>query len=1058
MRGEAIKMTSDCMRCELPTILAVAILFAGVATADDSLPSTIEFNRDIHPILSDNCFHCHGPDKANRNAGLRLDTEDGVLATLESGNRAIVKGDVSSSELIKRISSDDDLCMPPPESGRKLTSSQKALLARWVEEGAPWQKHWSFISPVRSSLPLVKNRDWPLVPWDAIILSRIEHEGLQPSPAADKRALLRRVTLDLTGIPPTPKETKAFADDNSPDAYEKVVDRLLASPRYGERMATDWLDAARYADTNGYQSDGIRYMWRWRDEVIAALNRNMPFDQFTIEQLAGDMIEGATLEQRIASGFNRNHRGNAEGGIIPLEYATEYVADRVDTTATVWLGLTIGCARCHDHKFDAITQEEYYQLFALFNNVPEKGRAVKYGNSDPQIKAPTSQQQAELALLDVRLAEFRGRFNELQPQLVSAQADWEKSSSSSRENWFPSIGLIAQLPLDGSLVGLRSSAPESEPEVGSPRSVSGPIGHSAEFSGKEVVDAGDIASFGFYDQFSFSFWVRCRDPDGVVLGRMAEAEDVAGYTLEVKGGKLQLNLIARWLDDAVRVETVEPLAVDQWQHVVVTYDGSRVAAGVKIYVDGRPVSLRVLVDELNQDFATKHPLTIGAAGPSPRFSGSIDEVRIYNRDLSLSEIETLGELSTTDEIIALPALKRTPVQSRKLTECFLDKHAPPNIADFRSKILDLEQQKLKLEHSIPTTMVMQEMPEPRATYVLSRGEYDKPTDRVYPGVPAILTSPRQGRIRNRLDFARWLVAPENPLTARVTVNRIWQLYFGQGLVRTANDFGAQGERPSHPELLDYLATEFVASGWDLKHLHKSIVMSATYRQSSEATPELQRRDPDNRLLARGPRLRLSAEMVRDQCLSVSGLLAEQIGGPSVLPYQPAGLWKELGDAEFKQDHGNALYRRSLYTFWKRTVAPPTMIAFDASGRESCRVLQTRTNTPLQALALMNEITFVEAARCLAERVLHDGGDTSYERLQLAFQLVLAREPTSAEMEILNDALGRHLEYYRLRPDSSLQLLAVGESPRDESLDASVLAAYTTVANLILNLDEAITKP
>ncbi|MBA4104595.1 MAG: hypothetical protein C0485_02470 [Pirellula sp.] len=1020
----------------------------------------LTFNRDIRPILSDNCFHCHGPDEAQRQANLRLDTQDGAFAELESGNRAIVPGNASGSELVRRImSADDSELMPPPDSARKLTATQRDVLQRWIQGGASWQKHWSLIPPERPALPKVSNPEWPREVWDRFVLARLESEGLQPSAEADKSALLRRVTLDLTGLPPTLEELESFQTDQSSQAYEKVVDRLLASPRFGERMATDWLDAARYADTNGYQSDGIRHMWRWRDWVIDALNRNMPFDQFTIEQLAGDMLEGATLDQQIATGFNRNHRGNAEGGIIPQEYAVEYVVDRVDTTATVWLGLTLGCARCHDHKFDPVSQREFYQLFALFNNVPERGRATKYGNSDPQIKSPTPKQQANLREIEEQLAACRAELDAQRPQIDEAQATWEKTlRDEPSRDWWPGDGLLVDLPLDGSIVDRCNPSGKVAANQANLTFPVGQIGAAAEFSGEQRIDVGDVASFGFLDPFSISLWVQPQTADGVMLGRMEEAADASGYTLQLDRGKLQLNLIVRWLDDALRVETTEPLEMNRWRHVVVTYDGSRAATGVKIYLDGQPAPLNVLVDELNQTFKTKSLLRIGAGGPGPRYAGKLDELRIYGRKLLAEEAEVSANSTPLHVIAALPAAERSPAQSKKLAACFLDRHAPASTAEIRSKLLELEKQKMKLDQTIPTTMVMQELPEQRATFVLTRGEYDKPAERVLPGVPASVSWEGQPSIHNRLDFARWLVSPQNPLTARVTVNRIWQLYFGQGLVKTVNDFGSQGERPSHPELLDFLAIEFISRGWNVKALHKSIVMSATYRQSSQMTPMLTQRDPENRLLARGPRLRLSAEMVRDQALAVSDLLTQEIGGPSVFPYQPVGLWKELGDADFKQDHGEALYRRSLYTFWKRTAAPPTMIAFDAAGRESCRVLQTRTNTPLQALALMNEVTFVEAARKLAERVLREENKTSQARLETMFRLVLVRAPTPDEASILSSGLARHLEHYRRRPEAASNLLALGESPRDKTLDVTELAAYTATANLILNLDETITKP
>jgi hypothetical protein len=1038
--------------------IAIAAVSPRLAIADDAARSGVEFNRDILPILSDNCFHCHGPDKAHREADLRLDTEEGAIAKLESGQRAILPGKSNESELVRRIMSPDaGERMPPPDSGRKLTAAQRELLVRWIDEGAQWQKHWSLIPPARPELPSVTDKGWPRVAWDALVLARLNREGLKQSPEADKATLLRRVTFDLTGLPPTIADLDAFLADESATAYEKVVDRLLASPRFGERMATDWLDAARYADTNGYQTDGVRYMWRWRDWVIDALNRNMPFDQFTIEQLAGDMLENPTLEQKIATGFNRNHRGNAEGGIIPAEYAVEYVVDRVDTTATVWLGLTLGCARCHDHKFDPVSQKEFYELYALFNNVPERGRAIKHGNSDPQIKAPTAEQQAQLCELDEQLAAAHTKFAAMQPQIATAQAQWEKTLASElRENWWPTGGLLFDLPLDGNTAPRRDSTqlPTTQHEL---TFCAGQIGQAGEFSGQQKLDAGDVANFGYFDRFSFSFWMKPQKLDGVVLGRMAETADAAGYNLQLDRGRLQLNLILRWLDDALRIETAAPLAADRWQHVVVTYDGTRVANGVKMYLDGKPVELRVLLDELNQTFAVKSPLLIGAGGPGQRFVGKLDELRVYGRVLSSEDAELLAITTPVNAIAELPPAKRTPIEARLLTACFLDLHAPASICASSAEIAELEREKQKLEDKIPTTMVMQEMPEPRPAFLLTRGEYDKPGERVFPAVPASLNWHDQPPIRNRLDFARWLMSPKNPLTARVTVNRIWQLYFGTGLVKTTNDFGAQGERPMHGELLDWLAVEFIAGGWNMKALHKSIVMSATYRQSSQMNPELVKRDPDNRLFARGPRLRLPAEMVRDQALAVSGLLVEKVGGPSVLPYQPSGLWKELGDVDFTQDHGDSLYRRSMYTFWKRTVAPPAMITFDAAGRESCRVLQTRTNTPLQALTLMNEVTYVEAARKLAERMLREGGDTANERLTYTFRLVLTRRPSEDEIKVLTAALKRHQEHFRQHSKAATELLAVGESPRDEKLDAVELAAYATVANLILNLDETITK-
>jgi hypothetical protein len=1040
--------------------LALCVTVAWAAPALAEPPTAIEFNRDIRPILSDNCYPCHGPDKARRKADLRLDTEAGAFADRD-GRPVIVRGQPAASELWQRISAADGKSrMPPPRSGRQLTPSQIDLVRRWIGQGAPWQKHWALIPPVRPLLPPVRNAAWVRNPIDVLVLGRLERLGLAPSPEADRTTLLRRVTLDLTGLPPTPAEVDAFLADGSPQAYERVAERLLASPRYGERMATRWLDAARYADTNGYQSDGERTMWRWRDWVIDAYNRNLPFDQFSVEQLAGDLLPNTTLDQRIATGFNRNHRGNGEGGIIPEEYAAEYVVDRVDTTATVWLGLTMGCARCHDHKFDPITQKEFYRVFALFNNVPERGKAVKFGNSPPMIPSPTPRQQEQLHDLDRRLAEAEERFARVGPEVAAAQAEWEQSlPRTPPQDWAPTRGLLAHFPLDGEPTDHAGTSRGGIFAAGLPAFGPGRLGRAAAFDGQRFLHAGDVGHFGFYDKFSLAAWVYADDEaGGTILSRMVDAPRGAGYQLVLAGGKVQLNLVVRWLDDALRLETVRRLEPGRWHHVVVTYDGSRVAGGVKVYIDGRPEKLAVLLDDLNQDFETRQPFRIGAGGgPVGRFRGRLDDVRVYSQALSEEETAVLGTPETVSVLAALPAAKRTAAQQSKLRACFLDTAAPDRIRWAHRHVLALRAERQHFVESIPTTMVMEEMPAPRPTFVLVRGEYDKRGERVTPGVPASLGALPDAR-PDRLAFARWLVQPDNPLTARVAVNRAWQMYFGTGLVKTVDDFGVQGEPPSHLELLDWLATEFVRRGWDVKALHRMIVLSATYRQASRVTPALLQKDPENRLLTRGPRLRLPAEMVRDQALAVSGLLVERLGGPSVRPYQPAGLVKELtGTEDYRQGHGADLYRRSLYTFWKRTVAPPQMLTFDAAGRETCVVRETRTNTPLQALTLLNDVTFVEAARLLAERVLRGAGPAAEDRITLAFRLALARRPRPGELAVLLQGFQEHRRRYRADPHAALRLVSAGEFPRDAHLDVSELAAYTALAGLLFNLDEAITK-
>ncbi len=1060
--------------------LLPALVFACELAA--ARAQTVEFNRDIRPILSDTCYKCHGPDKARRKADLRFDLEASAKAKLDD-HFAIVPGDPARSELIRRITtSDADDRMPPSDSGLELTPRQIESLRRWIEQGAKWEAHWAFIAPKRPAAPRIADcrlpiagwqngedgfGDWSLNPIDGFILKRIADRALMPSREATPEQLIRRMTLDLTGLPPTLAEVDAFiAECRSGSSFvirhsslSALADRLLASPRYGERMASRWLDAARYADTSGYQNDGERFMWRWRDWVIDAFNRNLPFDQFTIEQLAGDLLPGATREQRIATGFNRNHRTNAEGGIIPEEYAAEYVVDRVDTTATVWLGLTMGCARCHDHKYDPLTQREFYEVFAFFNNVPEKGHAMKIGNSPPVLSAPTDAQQRELAKLDGQLAAAEARLRELEPQIAAAQTAWEQALIMPLP-WTVTRGLQARFELDG-----------------------------AEFDGERFIDGGDGGEFGFLDKFTLTAWVQPRG-DGAIVSRMVEdpadsafASDSEGYSVHLKAGRVQLHLTKRWLDDALRVETEAVLAPGQWHHVAATYDGSRLASGVKIFIDGQPQKLRVLLDELNQTFLTNQPLRIGAGGgPANRFHGLIGDVRVYARVLSAEEAGIVATTESATELAAMPAVQRTAHQAAKLRSCFLAEHAPTFLRDAQTNAADLREQHAKFVESLPTVMVMEEMPTPRETFVLKRGVYDQRGEGVTPGVPASLPPLPAAAKRDRLAFARWLVDPANPLTARVAVNHQWQMLFGTGLVKTAEDFGSQGELPSHPELLDWLATEFMTpkktstegnegnkgssfpsvqseSGrsWDLKALVKLIVMSATYRQSSRVTPELLARDPDNRLLARGPRVRLSAEMIRDQALAVSGLLVGEIGGPSVKPYQPKGLWKELSGTDYEPDHGDKLWRRSLYTFWKRTSPQPTMTTFDAAGREMCSVRPSRTDTPLQALALMNDVTFVEAARCLAQRVMREGGATPEERVRLAFRLVLARAPKPPELKVLLDDLNNHLARFRADPNAAQSLVSAGEAPRDGTLATTELAAYTAVAGLILNLDETITK-
>jgi hypothetical protein len=1011
------------MRRNLGVVLAALLLAAAPQQAP---PRPVDFEREIRPILSDACYVCHGPDSGKREANLRLDTREGAFAEID-GVKMIVPGKPEKSELFRRISTKDaDDRMPPAKAKRTLSPAQIDLVRRWIEQGAPWGTHWAFAPAKSPPLPETRNRAWRRNAIDDFVLARLEQEKLEPSPEADRATLLRRVSLDLTGLPPAPEELDAFLADGD---YERAVDRLLASPRYGERMAIRWLDAARYADTSGYQNDGPRDMWRWRDWVIQAFNANMPFDRFTVEQLAGDLLPGATLDQKIATGFNRNHRGNSEGGIIPEEYQVEYVVDRVDTTSTVWLGLTVGCARCHDHKYDPIRQEEFYRLFAYFNTIPEHGRAIKVGNSPPFIQAPTPEHEGERRKLDAELAVAAKRVEDLQSELQRAQKSWEQGLGPEGFRWTVTDGLLAKFDLDADAAGLKA--------VGSPMVfVPGPVGAAAKLDGKRHFEAPAAGKFGYFDKFTLAAWVY--GGQGTLLSRMDEVGREDGYHVHLEKGRIQVGLVKRWLDDAIRIETIRPLEPERWHHVAVTYDGSRSAAGLVVYVDGKPEPHKVHLDFLNQSFANDKPFRIGAG--RELLEGMVDDVRLYSRRLSPEEI---GCIAATD--------RDSPHHAATLRLGFLEKEAPAPIREAHQNLVRLTRRKEAFEESVPTVMVMEEMKNPRETRILVRGEYNRPGKPVTAGVPAALHPLGADAPRNRLALAQWLVDPANPLTARVVVNRWWQMYFGSGIVRTVEDFGVQGERPSHPELLDWLATELVRTGWDVKRLQKTIVSSATYRQSSRLTSALRDRDPDNRLLARGPRFRLPAEAVRDQALAASGLLVEKIGGPSVKPYQPDGLWKEIAsDTQYDQAKGPGLYRRSLYTYWKRTVVPPTMSTFDAPGREACTVRETRTNTPLQALALMNDVTYVEAARVLAQRMVTQG-------IADGFRRVLSRRPTAAEEAILRRTQAANLEDFRRNPDAARKLISAGDSKPDPAIDPVELAAMTTVASLILNLDEAVTK-
>ena len=1050
---------------------AIGVFHTGRAAAREQqqgAAETVSFNRDIRPILAENCFACHGPDESRRKTRFHFDTREGAFA--KPG--VIVPGSAATSLVTQRITAPDpDKRMPPRDSGYTLTTRQIDLLRRWIDEGAKWDSHWSFVRPVRPELPAVDDTEWVRNPIDRFILARLEREGLKPSRPADKATLLRRLTYDLTGLPPTPGEVDAFLKDRAPDAYEKRVEALLRSPRHGERMAMPWLDTARYGDTHGYHIDSHRDMWPWRDWVIGAFNKNLPFDQFITEQLAGDLLPNPTREQQVATGFNRNHMINFEGGAIAEEYQVEYVIDRVEATSTTFLGLTMGCARCHSHKFDPLSHKEFYQFFAFFNSVPEVGLDGRTGNAKPILKLTTPEQQARLD--EIEAAIKRTELALADTVVEPLQSEWEQTLAGSVRP-IAVDALAAHYELDGNLSDISGRYRHGRTVTGDPTFETGRAGRAASFDGDTQISFSGVGDFDRGDAFTVATWLRGRGGNHPMslFHKLDDPERRRGY--ESRLDDPVLSGIQKWSvrltitmassrTSAIEVRTRERLQLGDWHHVTVTYDGSGKAAGITVFKNGTRLDTEIVRDTLAGTIKVDAPLRIGDKTLGDAFRGQIDDLRVYNRVLTPAEIEQLSNHYPAHAIVSGVSGKRSKDEALRAREYFLTHAAPENLRALHRELTTLRKEKEAIEKHVPTAMVMAEMEKPRETFVLARGDYRNQTDKVRPGVPAVLPPLPKDAPLNRLTLAKWLVDPNHPLTARVAVNRFWQMYFGHGITKTQEDFGVRGDPPVHPELLDWLATEFIRSGWDVRAMQRLIVTSATYRQSSKVTPELFEKDPENRLLARGPRLRLPAEMIRDTALAASGLLNAAIGGPSVFPYQPAGLWEEMAFGSgfsaqtYRQSRGKDLYRRGLYTFWKRTVPPASFATFDAPDREKCTARRTLTNTPLQALALLNDPTYVEAARALAQRTLIEGGDDVNDRLAYAFRLATARKPTRKERGVLRSLLAERLASFQQNRHSALELLRVGESARDKRLDPSELAAWTTVASVILNLDETITK-
>jgi len=1054
-----------------------------VQQAAASLPDSVDFNLHIKPILSDRCFKCHGPDNLARKADFRLDTEEGAFSRLKESTRhfALVRGKPGKSEVYHRLIAEDPAYrMPPPESNLSITPAEIAMIRRWIEQGAVYKPHWSLIPPRLPALPVVTNKGWALDDLDVFVLARLDAEGIQPAPATDRETWIRRVSFNLTGLPPTLPDIDAFLADDGDDAFEKVVDRLLASEAYGERMASEWLDVARYADSHGYQDDGMRNMWPWRDWVIRAFNENLPYDRFATWQLAGDLLPDPTREQRLATGFNRNHMQSQEGGIVAEEYRVEYVADRTQTFGTAFLGLTVACARCHDHKYDPVSQEDYYRLFAFFNNVNEAGNIPYAGEASPTVILTTPEQEAERTDLRQEIQAAESLTAHDNPVYDAAFEEWRGRLLASHES--PPLepaGRIGYYPLDGfdeafnvqNLAGSRKPATIGGDRDVPPLPVTGHDGQALQLVGGSFVDLGEeIGPFERNEPFSISLWLNIvqEGTSGPVFTRSGSLfNGNRGYECILRAdGTLTAGLHHTFPDNSLEIETLAPIPPKAWHHLVMTYDGSSRADGLRLFLNGRAMPVRTLVDNLHQSIRyNKAPddnwggmgnLRIGRRFEESLDSVLVDAFSVYDRRLTNLEVAALA--GTPDTLRTSILAPRTPAGDQALRSYFT---ATQNAAWRRAhrQLTDLRGRENDLLTPIPEVMVMRDRRSPRETYVLKRGAYDAPAQRVTAGTPRAVLAFPDTLPPNRLGLAQWLFTPEHPLTARVAANRLWQMLFGRGLVATPDDFGNQGALPDHPLLLDWLAVTFRDSGWDVKGLLKRIVLSATYRQSSLAAPSLRERDPENRLLARGPVFRLPAEMIRDHALAVSGLLVAKVGGPSVYPYQPHGLWEALATRNmtvYPQGSGEDLYRRSLYTVWKRTSPPPSMISFDAAERNFCTVRRQNTSTPLQALVLLNDPQFLEAMRLLAERVIREGGLEPTERITTAFRLLTGRRPLPVALQLLEALYREEKAAFADDPERAVVLLRTGEHPRNPTLDPVETASLTMVASTILNFDATVT--
>lgn len=1063
-----------------PFILVImgVILFAcstpmpdDVAEAYEALPARLDYNVHVKPVLSDKCFACHGPDKAKQKAGLRLDIREHAIDELPEspGKVAVDPGDAMGSEAVHRIlSNDPDYIMPAPESHLTLSAREKAILIKWIEDGAEYRPHWAFVKPVLPKIPKGKFDSRAVNEIDRFIFHRLESEGLAPSYEANRELLLRRVSLDLTGLPPTIEEIEAFVNDNSPDAYEKQVDRLLNSEHYGEKMATDWLDVARFADSHGYTVDRLRDMSPYRDWVIQAFNKNYPYDKFIQWQLAGDMMPQPTKEMKLATAFNRNHAQNMEGGIIDEEFQTEYVVDRTNTFGEAFMGLSVGCARCHDHRYDPVSQKNYYELFSFFNNIPEAGQ-ISWDDAmpGPTLMLPTESQEKIIAFLNKRVEEQEVKLQQTERTAAEGFDNWRATGAVQKlvPEKIPGIGLAGYYTFDdGSLRNIKDPGKIATLRLGN--GPENPVfelrahGKALHLNGDAWLDLGQVGLFRRSDAFSVGLWVNIPKDlkEGVIFHKSAMERhfNYRGYDLYLKDNKLRLSMSHTAPANAIRKYTIDNVPRDTWIHLMMTYDGSSRAKGLRLYQNGQEVSMETVTDNLTKDillYQGQPGLQIGAWDRGWGMKdGKVDDVIVYNREITPLEVRIVAEKESWASVVDKVAKGEEEVL-RELKAYYVSA-VNKDVADLRKALRALRTTQADSVEEVQEVMVMEELPKPRKTYLLERGNYDAFGEEVFANTPESILPFPADLPKNRLGLAQWLMREDHPLTARVAVNRFWQNYFGTGIVKTAEDFGNQGEMPSHPELLDWLAITFRKNNWDVKKLQKLIVMSATYRQDSRPSQDARVKDPENRLLSCGPANRLSAEMIRDNALAASGLLTTEIGGKSIKPYQPDGLW-EINSTRYVRDTGQAIYRRSLYVVVKRTVPHPTMTTFDAPSRSYCVVRRQKTNTPLQSLVTLNDPTFVEAARVLGEQMTREndvkrGIIATYRRLT-------GRSPDAREVDLLAEL--QHLEYKKFRdhPEKATGWLTTGQHVIDRNLDHLLVAANTVVASTIMNSDATLTK-